>query len=171
MNKADQFLKDHFGPPPVPENVSREGQKNSFVEEDRGIGDPEPDLPGRQRTVTLSEAWTFFWSRWTFSGRSSRSEYWKMLLIVSLINMAIGMLSVANAHLHEAVQVISWLWSLAVLIPNLALICRRFHDIGKSGWCYLLALIPILGQIAFIYWMAQPSEPRSNQYGEVPNVD
>lgn len=44
------------------------------------------------------------------------------------------------------------------------------HDIGKSGWWVLIAIIPVIGWILFIYWAAQPSQPTPNQWGAVPNV-
>ena len=43
------------------------------------------------------------------------------------------------------------------------------HDIGKSGWMQLIGLIPIVGWILVIYWLAQPSTG-PNQYGEGPAV-
>ena len=57
------------------------------------------------------------------------------------------------------------LYSLAVLVPSIALIVRRLHDINKSGWYYFMVLIPIAGPFIFLYYMVTDCvEP--NNYGE-----
>ncbi len=63
---------------------------------------------------------------------------------------------------------LSLLFSLAVLLPSLAVGTRRLHDINKSGWLQLLWLIPILGWIFLIYLLAQEGNAEANQYGETP---
>lgn len=80
-----------------------------------------------------------------FSGRASRSEYWWWLLFVFLATMAA---SVVNDK-------VSALFSIAVMLPGLAVGARRLHDIDKSGWLQLLFLIPVIGWIILIYWAAQ----------------
>jgi len=80
-----------------------------------------------------------------FSGRASRSEYWWWFLFVFLATMAA---SVVNDK-------ISALFSIAVMLPGLAVGTRRLHDIDKSGWFQLLFLIPVIGWIILIYWAAQ----------------
>lgn len=80
-----------------------------------------------------------------FTGRASRSEYWWWFLFVFLATMAA---SVVNDK-------ISALFSIAVLLPGLAVGTRRLHDIDKSGWFQLLFLIPLIGWIILIYWAAQ----------------
>lgn len=59
---------------------------------------------------------------------------------------------------------------LALLLPSLGLCVRRLHDIGKSGWWWLLALIPIVGAIILIVWFCKDSQPTENQYGPIPNL-
>ena len=80
-----------------------------------------------------------------FSGRASRSEYWWWFLFVFLATMAA---SVVNDK-------VSALFSIAVMLPGLAVGTRRLHDIDKSGWFQLLFLIPVIGWIILIYWAAQ----------------
>lgn len=60
------------------------------------------------------------------------------------------------------------LYSLAVLIPSLAVSVRRLHDTSRSGWWLLIALIPLVGAIVLIVFMAQDSKPGENQYGANP---
>lgn len=80
-----------------------------------------------------------------FSGRASRSEYWWWVLFVFLATMATGVIG----------DKLSALFSLAVLLPGLAVGARRLHDIDKSGWFQLLYLIPLLGWAILVYWAVQ----------------
>jgi len=65
------------------------------------------------------------------------------------------------------------LYVLAVLIPGLAVAVRRLHDVGKSGWMILLALIPLIGAIWLLVLMATDSNSGENKYGQNPkeNLD
>ena len=79
----------------------------------------------------------------TFSGRARRSEYWYFYLFYFLVDLALGCIPFLSA--------LSVVWWLAVLIPSLAVTVRRFHDIGKSGWNYLIIVIPELLFIGYIF--------------------
>ena len=57
---------------------------------------------------------------------------------------------------------------LGLFLPALAVTVRRFHDIGKSGWNILWAIIPIIGLIIVLVWMCQDSDVVANKYGESP---
>ncbi len=61
-----------------------------------------------------------------------------------------------------------FLYAVAVFLPGLAVNIRRLHDIGKSGWWYLIYLIPIIGAIWLTVLMCLDSEPGENQWGENP---
>jgi len=96
--------------------------------------------------MTFGESISTCFSKYaTFNGRASRSEYWWFVLFTFLVSLATGMVS----------QTMSGLFSLAVLLPSLAVGVRRLHDIDKSGWFLLLGLIPIVGWIILIVWAAQ----------------
>jgi uncharacterized membrane protein YhaH (DUF805 family) len=56
--------------------------------------------------------------------------------------------------------------ALALFIPSLAVSVRRLHDINKSGWWYLIALIPLIGGILLIVWFATETKPEPNQWGQ-----
>jgi uncharacterized membrane protein YhaH (DUF805 family) len=58
----------------------------------------------------------------------------------------------------------SALFSLAVLLPNIAVAARRLHDIDRSGWWQLILLIPLIGLIVMIYWCVQPGK-EPNRFG------
>jgi uncharacterized membrane protein YhaH (DUF805 family) len=93
-----------------------------------------------------------------FEGRAKRPEFWWFVLFC-----------VVGALILEAVgSYVSWAFSLATLVPSLAVGARRLHDVNKSGWLQLLGLIPILGWIYLIYVCAQPGDTGDNQYGTVP---
>ena len=101
-----------------------------------------------------------------FNGRARRSEYWYFTLFSILVNVAI---TVIGTMLGERIQaVLSGIFSLAVLLPSLAVTWRRFHDIGKSGAFYLIGLIPLVGTILVLVWTCTDSMPGDNQYGPNP---
>jgi len=81
----------------------------------------------------------------TFEGRASRSEYWWFFLFTFLASMAVGIIS----------ETLSALFSLAVLLPSLAVGARRLHDTDRSGWFLLLWFIPVLGWIVLVIWAIQ----------------
>jgi uncharacterized membrane protein YhaH (DUF805 family) len=62
------------------------------------------------------------------------------------------------------------IYSFAVLLPSLAVGARRLHDIGRSGWWQLLALIPVLGIIVLIFFWVQDSQAGDNEYGSNPKA-
>lgn len=114
---------------------------------------------GQEReSVGILEATKLFFVRYAdFKGRSRRSEYWWASLVIGMIG---GLISVVLPE-------ISGLWSLAILIPSVAICVRRLHDIGKSGWWYLINLIPLVGQIIFLVWLCKDSTA-DNQWGPNP---
>ena len=62
------------------------------------------------------------------------------------------------------------LYSLAILIPSIAVVVRRLHDTGRSGWWLLIGLIPVLGSIVLIVFFVLDSEPGENAYGANPKA-
>ncbi|MDE5814883.1 MAG: DUF805 domain-containing protein [Alistipes sp.] len=77
-----------------------------------------------------------------FNGRAKRTEFWMFILfntIASIIVSAIGYLL--------GISVLSSIYSLAVLVPSLAVGVRRLHDTGRSGWWWLIAFVPVIGII------------------------
>ena len=101
-----------------------------------------------------------------FSGRASRKEYW-MFVLYNVIALVI--LSVVDKALG-IYPVLYGLYSLAVLLPSLAVSIRRLHDTGKSGAWILLALIPFVGAIILIVFMCTDSQSNDNQYGPNPKA-
>ena len=89
-----------------------------------------------------------------FNGRATRSEFWWWALFVILASAAIGIVS----------EVASGVFSLAVLLPYVAVATRRLHDTDRSGWLQLVGLIPLVGWILLIVWCAQEGK-EPNRYG------
>ena len=94
----------------------------------------------------------------TFSGRSTRKEFWYYHLV--LLGVAIGglIIDVAIAGPREPQPVVSALIIMGHYVPSLAVIVRRLHDLEKSGWLMLTCLIPLVGIVAFIVIGSTPSK-------------
>ena len=99
-----------------------------------------------------------------FSGRARRKEYWMFFLLNFIIALALGFIE----GLFGGPGVIGMLYSLAVLIPGLAVSVRRLHDTGRSGWWLLIGLIPLIGAIVILVFMVQEGKNESNDFGEDP---
>lgn len=109
-----------------------------------------------------------------FKGRARRSEYWYFYLFNALVPIVIWILSaiIIAASGEEAglfiAPAIILLYSLATIIPSLAVTCRRLHDVGKSGAYMFFFLLPFVGAILVWVWAFQDGQPWTNQYGEDP---
>mgnify|MGYP000879205894 CR=1 FL=1 len=99
-----------------------------------------------------------------FEGRARRSEYWYFVLMNFLISIGFSILiMIANFFTY-----INALYSLAILIPSIAVGVRRLHDINKSGWYWLIIFIPLIGWIWLIILFATEGQYGPNQYGADP---
>ncbi len=92
-----------------------------------------------------------------FEGRASRPEYWWFFLFLVVGNFVLGMVS----------DTLGLIFSLATLMPGLAVGARRLHDTGRSGWWQLIALT-IIGVIPLIIWLAAPGVTSSSAYSSEP---
>ncbi len=97
-----------------------------------------------------------------FSGRSSRAEFWYFVLFNLIISI---LMSVISGVFGDSKNILGYLYSLAVLVPGLAVSVRRMHDIGKSGWMLLVVLIPLVGWIWLIVLYARKGDVGDNKYG------
>ena len=103
-----------------------------------------------------------------FSGRARRREYW-LFALFNVIFMFLGdffvaMLAPEYSNMYQIV------WNLVTGVPSLAVFVRRMHDIGKSGWWFLFAFIPVVGAIVLLIFLCKDSQPESNVYGENPKL-
>lgn len=112
-----------------------------------------------------------------FAGRSRRKEYWMFALLQLIVYGVLGVIfgigaAISNRGEMSALAIIALvvmgLVALALIVPNIAVSVRRFHDQGKSGWFYLLALIPYVGGFAVMIFMLLDGMQGPNQYGPDP---
>ncbi|MFM6323452.1 MAG: DUF805 domain-containing protein [Microcystis panniformis] len=99
-----------------------------------------------------------------FNGRARRKEYWMFFLFNIIIAFVLDFVE----GLVGSPGVIGLLYSLAVLIPGIAVSVRRLHDTERSGWWLLIAFVPIIGDIVLLVFMVQDSKSGQNQYGANP---
>ena len=105
-----------------------------------------------------------------FKGRARRKEYWMFFLINTIISMVLGFTAglIGGATDNLSIVSVANIYSLLVLIPSLAVLVRRLHDIGKSGWYFFIIFIPLIGVIWLIVLLCQDSEDGTNEYGPNP---
>ena len=105
-----------------------------------------------------------------FKGRAQRQEYWYFFLFNIIISIALSMLDSAlgNPGAGEGAGMIGTVYSLAILIPSIAVGVRRLHDTGRTGWWMLIGLIPLVGVLVLLYFFVQDSQPEANEYGPNP---
>ena len=106
-----------------------------------------------------------------FGGRARRKEYWYFVLFNLIISFVLGLIEGLIGLAPDSPQsILSLIYGLAVLLPGLAASVRRLHDTGKSGWWLLIGLVPLVGAIVLIVFMAQDSAAGDNQYGSNPKT-
>lgn len=106
----------------------------------------------------------------TFKGRARRSEYWWFWLFTFILScVAIGIdYSMGWVNREVGLGICSGIWSLAMFLPSLAACVRRLHDTGRSGWWYLIGLIPLVGPIVLLIFLVLDSKPEENRFGVSP---
>ncbi len=108
-----------------------------------------------------------------FSGRARRKEYWMFFLINLIISIGFGiidaMLGTFNAE--TGAGLFETLYSLAVLVPGIAVTVRRLHDTDRSGWWLLIALIPLIGWAVLLVFMLLDGTPGPNRFGPDPKTE
>lgn len=179
MNEAEKFLQEFLAKSqqthnqvssdsPQTQNSTSCNHSTQFTTQPQYMG---AATIGQQQMVSMGEAFKRFWSNWTLSGRASRSEYWLSglanFILTFLIGIVIAVIVVIAPALAEVADI---LFSLLILWPSIAIVVRRLHDIGKSGWWYWILFIPFVGWLILLIFMCRASEPHENEYGPVPNV-
>ena len=108
----------------------------------------------------------------TFTGRARRSEYWYFVLFNILVSCVLGALGrmAGDGFLGTVFSGVSYLYSLAAFIPGLAVAWRRLHDIGRSGGYWFFVLIPLVGPIILLVWLAKAGDAGDNAYGPDPKA-
>ena len=106
------------------------------------------------------------------NGRASRSEYWWFVLFNFIVNIVTFVIDLTlGSMITYDMGYVGLIAFLALLLPTVSVSVRRLHDIGKSGWWILLAIIPIdnfIGIFVIIVFTIMEGEEQPNQYGNVP---
>jgi uncharacterized membrane protein YhaH (DUF805 family) len=104
-----------------------------------------------------------------FSGRARRKEYWMFFLFNMIILFVLGFIEgITGISSGSEQSILASLYSLAILLPSLAVGVRRLHDTGRTGWWLLIGLVPIIGAIVLLVFLVIDSQPSENQYGFNP---
>ncbi len=109
----------------------------------------------------------------TFTGRARRSEFWWFIVFMIIVSTLLGGIDIGIFGLRwlssgNPMGPLSSLASLALVIPSIAVSVRRLHDLDKSGWWYLLGLIPLIGALILLIWFASSGTAGSNRFGAEP---
>ena len=111
-----------------------------------------------------------------FNGRARRKEYWMWTLyytIVLLFAMVLDNVLGLNFELLGQDLGYGWLYvtvGITHLIPGLGIVVRRLHDVGKSGWFYLIILIPLIGFIWILVLFCTEGVKEDNKWGSNPKL-
>lgn len=97
-----------------------------------------------------------------FKGRATRPQYWYFVLCYFIISIPFA---IVDSVLFQR-QVLTLILSLALIVPSIAIGVRRLHDLGKPGWWFLIALIPLAGPIALIVLYCMKGENKDNKFGK-----
>ncbi|MFI5410595.1 DUF805 domain-containing protein [Kaistia sp. UC242_56] len=104
-----------------------------------------------------------------FSGRASRAEFWWFTLIMALINITASILD--EVFSPGGVGVLYLITAVFFFFPSLAVTVRRLHDTDRGAVWILIALIPIIGTLVFLYFMLSGTMPETNRFGPSPYAD
>ncbi|MEU5277949.1 DUF805 domain-containing protein [Streptomyces asoensis] len=100
-----------------------------------------------------------------FGGRARRQEYWMFTLFSVIISIVIAIIDAVIGT-----SALGIIYTLAVLLPSLGVAVRRLHDTDRSGWWILIGLIPLVGAIILIVFLATEGKHEPNQYGPNPKL-
>ena len=111
-----------------------------------------------------------------FKGRARRKEYWMWTLYFTLILLfAMVLDNVLGLNFELLGQDLGYGWlfvtiGITHLIPGLGIVVRRLHDVGKSGWFYLIILIPLIGFIWILVLFCTDGVKEDNKWGSNPKL-
>ena len=106
----------------------------------------------------------------TFRGRASRKEFWSYSIINSLIIAVLLWINinVQNGSLFTTSGYLLMFYGILAFMPSIAVMSRRWHDIGRTGAWLLLNLVPVVGTVVSIGFFFSESDPGTNKYGRNP---
>ena len=118
-----------------------------------------------------------------FSGRARRREYWMFVLVNVVIVIVLSLIDTllgtggfratsggGSFYAANSLGLLSGLYTLAVLLPSIAVTVRRLHDTDRTGWWILLGFIPIIGGIVLLVFYVLEGTRGPNRYGPDPKA-
>ena len=100
-----------------------------------------------------------------FEGRARRAEYWYFYLLSLIISL---ILQGVDYLIGTEIGILGGIYSLAIIVPTIAVMVRRLHDTGKSGWYVLLIFFIIIGWIWLLVLFCTEGDHGPNEYGADP---
>ena len=109
----------------------------------------------------------------TFEGRARRAEYWWFVLFNLIVSVILGAAfggghGMGEGGMMMGGNLVSTIWSLATLLPSIAVGARRLHDIDRSGWWLLIGFLPLIGWIVLLVFFVKSGTPGPNRFGTDP---
>lgn len=114
------------------------------------------------------------WKKYvTFTGRARRTEYWMFLLFNMIIAFGLGLTDgLLGLMDSNGNGLLGGIYSLAVLLPSIAVGVRRMHDTDHSGWWIIVPIVNLV--FALTEGTRGPnrfgSDPKLNQVSGVSGV-
>ncbi len=111
-----------------------------------------------------------YFNYFNFKGRARRKELWYFILFYWLLGFLLGVVQhlFSNIMNKDSPYALLGIITLLSFMPFLAVVCRRFHDIGKSGTTIFFWIIPIIGPIIILVNLLRNGQPHENRYGFDP---
>jgi uncharacterized membrane protein YhaH (DUF805 family) len=114
--------------------------------------------------MTFGQAVSACFSKYvTFGGRAVRSEYWYFALFTCIGAFVLAMVDLALPY-----GVLGTIFSLATLLPSIAVMIRRLHDLDRNGWWWLIMFVPVAGWILLLVWMCTRGTNGPNRFDPIP---
>ena len=102
-----------------------------------------------------------------FNGRAGRKEYWYFTLFNILFTLGFGLIDqlMGNFVANAGYGPLSAIYTLAIILPGVSVSVRRLHDTGRSGWWFMITIVPVIGLLMFLYFVLLDSDSDSNEFG------
>ena len=108
-----------------------------------------------------------------FSGRARRKEYWFFSLFLAITYVLLMIVDGITGTLDPMsdLGLFSGIYVLGSILPSIAVSVRRLHDTDRSGWWFLISLIPLIGGIVLLVFLCLDSSPGQNRFGANPKLE
>lgn len=99
-----------------------------------------------------------------------RVEYWSFIIFNAIFGAILRYADqiTGTFDIGAGFGFLSAIYALFIIVPGIAVSVRRLHDTGRSGFWFLITIVPIFGLLVFIYFMVRDSQSGINNYGPSP---